>query len=164
MLDLICDAAPFCVARDYAPAAETTGMFRKVDTAGQPIRADAEAVQRLGVRIQVVSNDFLNTVPAKVLRQTCAEGACVVFRMACDDLTCTWHAAPATAGPVHLREIRLTATRVEGLARAKAKVFVSAGGHAISLAQLDRSEPAPAGDYTAPVTAEDQARRAPRRP
>lgn len=164
MLDLICDAAPFCVARDYAPAAETTGMFRKVDTAGQPIRADVEAVKRLGVRIQVVSNDFINSVPAKVLRQSCADGYCVVFRTSCEDLTCTWHAAPMKAGPVHLSEIRLTATSAEGLAQAKTKVFVSTGGHPISLAQLDSSQPAPAGDYTAPVTAQDQARRAPRRP
>ncbi|MBO9543639.1 hypothetical protein [Caulobacter sp.] len=164
MLDLICDTAPFCIARDYAPAAETTGMFRKVDTAGRAIRADEQAVQRLGVRIQVVSNDFINTVPAKFLRQTCADGACVVFRMACDELTCSWQAAPTKAGPVFLKEIRLTATSAEGLAQAKTKVFVSAGGYPISLAQLDHSQPAPAGDYAAPVTAEDQARRAPRRP
>lgn len=164
MLDLICDTTPFCVARDYAPAAEATGMFRKMDTAGKPIQADAEAVKRLGVRIQYVSNDFLNAVPAQALRQTCVEGACVVFRMACDDLTCSWQAAPMKAGPVFLREIRLTATSAEGLVQAKAEVFVSAGGRPISLAELDRSVPAPAGDYTAPVTAEDQARRAPRRP
>lgn len=164
MLDLICDTTPFCVARDYAPAAEVTGMFRKVDTAGKPIQADAEAVKRLGVRIQYVSNDFLNAVRAQALRQTCVEGACVVFRMACDDLTCSWQAAPMKAGPVFLQEVRLTATSVEALARAKTKVFVSAGGHPISLAQLDRSAPATTGDYTAPVTTEDQARRAPRRP
>ena len=164
MLDLICDTAPFCVARDYAPAAETAGMFRKVDTAGRPIRAAPEAVQRVGVRIEYVANDFLNTVPAQFLRQTCVDGACVVFRMTCDDLTCAWQAAPTQAGPVFLKEIRLTATSVEALARAKTKVFVSAGGHPISLVQLDRSAPATTGDYTAPVTAEDQARRAPRRP
>jgi hypothetical protein len=161
MLDLICDTPPFCVARDYAPAAESTGMFRKVDTAGQAIQADAEAVKRLGVRIQYVSNDYLNTVPAKALHQACADGVCVVFRMSCDDLTCSWHVAPAVkTGPVYLKEIRLVAASAEGLARAKAQVFVSAGGHKISLAQLDRNEPAPTGDYTAPVTAEDQPRRA----
>ncbi len=161
MLDLICDAAPFCVARDYAPAAETTGMFRKVDTAGRPIQADAEAVKRLGVRIQFVSNDNLKSVPAKILRQTCVEGACVVFRISCEDLTCSWHVAPtAKAGPVYLKEIRLVATSAEGLARAKAQVFVSASGHRVSLAQLDKNGPAPAREYTAPVTPEDQARRA----
>lgn len=167
MLDLICDTAPFCVARDYAPAAETTGMFRKVDTAGRAIGADAEAVKRLGARIQFVSNDFINTVPAKVLRQTCVDGACVVFRMSCQDLACTWHAAPtAKAKSVYLQEVRLIAASAEGLARAKASVFVAGpqGEHPISLAQLDSSGPAPAGAYDAPVTAEDQARRAPRRP
>lgn len=161
MLDLICDIAPFCVARDYAPAVETTGMFREVDTAGQAIQADAEAVKGLGVRIQYVSNDYLNRVPAKALRQACADGVCVVFRVSCEDLTCSWHVAPTLkTGPVFLKEIRLVAASAEDLARAKTRVFVSAGGHRISLARLDKNRPAPAGDYTAPVTAADQARRA----
>lgn len=161
MLDLICDNAPFCVTRDYAPAAETSGMFRKVDTSGRPMAAVPEAVRRLGVRVQYVSSDHLGDIAAQRLRQTCIGAACVVFRMSCQDLTCSWQAAPvAKTGKTQLQEIRLTASSADALARARASVFVSANGVPISLAKLGEGRPALPGLYWGPWTADDTVKRA----
>lgn len=150
MFDLVCQDPTFCITRDYAPAAEVAGMVR-VLKGGQPVVADPEVAARLGVKVQVVASDNFVDLPAEGLRQTCVEGICVAFRVACADLTCSWQVAPLRAqGPLFLREIRLVAATPQALEAAKANVFVAVDERRrVALAALGEGGPAAPGVYTA---------------
>lgn len=163
MFDLVCLAEPFCLTRDYAPAAQAEGPF-PVTFNGRPIEAAPEAVARLGVKVSFAGGDNLITLSADVLRQTCVDGACVVFRSWCEGLTCTWQAGNAGGQPqFFLHEIRLAAVSAEALARARAEIFVTVDGgrRRLSLAQLGEGGPAAPGLYTAPVRPGDRRLRGP---
>ncbi len=152
MLDLVCDYAPICVTRDYAPALELSGIFEVVDREGRKVMPSDATVLRLGVRIEFITGDnFFHIAPEK-LRRTCAEDACVAFRMSCNDLTCSWQVGPMpNQGETQLAEVRLTASSPGAMDRAKANVFVSfasvGGRQRISLAQLGEGQPAAPGLY-----------------
>lgn len=162
MLDLVCLSEPFCVTQAYAPASEAAGMYRVVRD-GRPIEASPEAVARLGVRVRFVVSDNFVTLAADGLRQTCVDGACVVFRTWCEGLTCSWQAgAYRDRSAPFLHEITLQAVSAAALERAKAAVFVSlADGRRLSLAGLGEGAPADPGLYTAPVRPGDRRLRGP---
>lgn len=168
MLDIVCDHTPFCISREYLAASETAGMVVMLGPDGRAVRASAEAVERLGVRIEWVSNDVYTEISPARLRQTCRDDVCVVFRVSCQDLTCSWQAAPVTEGsPPTLSEVRLIAADPAALERAKANVFVAVPGPIASLlplSTLGRGEPAPPGDYSGPASEADMADQRSRRP
>jgi len=163
VLDLVCLSEPFCLTRDYAPASEVVG-FHRVVRDGRPVEASPETVARLGVTVRFVASDNLVTLAADGLRQTCVDGACVVFRSWCEGLTCSWQAGAADGrAEPFLHEIKLQAVSAEALARAKAEVFISLDGgrRRLSLAQLGEGGPAAPGLYTAPVRPGDRRLRRP---
>jgi hypothetical protein len=162
-LDLVCLAERFCVTRDYAAATEAAGPFHVV-RAGKPVEAAPEAIARLGVKVSLASSDNLVTLSADALRQTCVDGACVVFRSWCEGLTCTWQAGAVDGrAEPFLHGISLAAVSAEALARARAEVFVSIDGgrRRLSLAQLGQGDPAAPGLYTAPFRPGDRRLRGP---
>ncbi|MDG2530320.1 hypothetical protein [Caulobacter endophyticus] len=156
MLDVVCYIAALCVASDYAPASEVSGFVRAMHQ-GRPVVASPEAVERLGARLDFMGGDNFVTLRAGSLRQTCVDGACVVFRTSCANLVCTWQAGAARPanGKPFLAEVRVAATSSEAMARARSAVFVSleVGGQVrrVSLAQLGEGGPADPGRYTAPM-------------
>jgi len=160
MLDVVCYLAALCVASDYAPASEVSGFVR-VTHQGRSVVASPEAVERLGARLDFMGGDNFVALRAGSLRQTCVDGACVVFRVSCRDLACTWQAGAAQQanGTSFLSEVRLTATSPEAMARARSAVFVSVRvdgeDRRISLAQLGDGGPADPGRYTAPMWSGD---------
>ncbi|KSB89276.1 hypothetical protein AS593_12040 [Caulobacter vibrioides] len=163
MLDLVCLSEPFCVTRDYEAASEAAGPFRVVRD-GRPVEAAPEAVARLGVKVSFGGSDNLVTLPADGLRQTCVDGACVVFRSWCEGLTCTLQAGAVDGrAEPFLHQISLAAVSADALARARAEVFVSVDGgrRRLSLAQLGEGDPAAPGLYTAPVRPGDRRLRGP---
>ncbi|MBJ7485434.1 hypothetical protein [Brevundimonas sp.] len=161
MQDLICEHVPFCVAREYVAASEISGGLIQIDPDGRAVVASPVAVEATGVRVQFVGNDNLTTIDPARLKQTCIDGACVVFRSSCINLVCTWHIGPLIPdGPTYLQEVRLVGSDARSIARGMENVFISvhveAGNRKISLAQLGTSAPAPAGTYTGPYTTEDR--------
>lgn len=164
MLDVVCYLAAFCVAPDYAPAMGVSGTLRLLKD-GRPVVAEAQAVQRLGVRLELLVGDNFYTVPAGRLRQTCVDDACVVFRVSCEASTCTWQAAGTQAGEERrvLSEVRLAAASPEALVAAKAAVFVpvevAGERRLVSLAQLGDGAPTGGEAYLAAPWPGDRTRR-----
>ena len=150
----------FCISAEYAPASEQAGMVHRIGPDGQRIMASPEAVERLGVRVRWVANDYLTNIAARRLRETCVDGACVVFRMSCSGLTCSWQATPRGDEPIaFLSEARLVADSEAAIAEARCNVFVSVntprGVRHVSLEDMQTSTPAPTGRYTGPVSGAD---------
>lgn len=168
MFDIICDHAPFCVSRDFVAASELTGLVVAVDSDGRPLHASPDAIERLGVHIEWVANDVFTDVAPARLRQACRDDVCVVFRVSCQELTCSWQAAPINNDlSAHLSEVRLTASSPAALERGKANVFVAVPGPTVdgllSLSILGEGDPAPPRAYQGPATEADFADQARRR-
>ena len=120
------------------------------------------------MHIEWVANDSFTDISPTRLRQTCRDDICVVFRVSCEGLSCSWQAAPMGDDPLpYLSEVRLTASNPAALERAKRNVFVAVPGpipSLLSLSTLGEGDPAPSRAYRGPATQADLADQTPRRP
>ena len=144
MLDDPCIPAQheiFCLAPAYREISELTGFLREVGPNGEPVMVAPAKVEELGVRVEMIAQDNFVEIDRNSLRQTCVDDTCIVYRMSCEALACTWDVAPLTDTRETLSRLRLTTVSASALDDASANIFA---GSLIPLSALtEAGEAAP---------------------